>query len=138
MPDQDWLFDVEFFESCVQHLRLHVDCNGMVIGTIAVAVARAVEGKSAVARCQRPIQPRPILTRTGIAVNQDYGATRAFDYEMQTRVADSNKFGKGLRILMSNARSEIALLESSGYVHHEKFPYPKGANAPVNRLREKS
>jgi hypothetical protein len=109
-----------------------------MIGTVAVAVARAVEGKSAVARCQRPIQPRPILTRTGIAVNQNDGTTGAFDYEMETRVADSNKFGKGLRILMSNARGEIALLESSGNVHDEEFPYRKSADAPVNKLREKS
>src|SRR5260370_39586062 len=108
MTHQNRLFDVEFFERGVQHLRLHIDRSGPVIGTVAVAVPRPIESKSAITRCQRSIQPSPILTRTGIAVNQDDRTASAFDDKVQTSFVDRSKFRKGLRILMSNPRSEVA------------------------------
>src|SRR6266404_2277737 len=117
MTHQDRLFDVEFLERGVQHLRLYVDGNGAMIGTVAVTVARPIERESAITRCQRSVQPSPILTRTGIAVNQNDRTAGAFDYKVQPGLVDGNEFRKGLRILMSNARSEIAPLESSGNVH---------------------
>ena len=50
-------------------------------------------------------------------MNQDDWTTGAFDYEMQTRAVDGNEFRARLRIVVSDARSDIALLESSGYFH---------------------
>src|SRR5258706_16215971 len=117
MTYQNRLFDVEFLERGVQHLRLHVNCDGAMIGTVAVAVARPIESESAVTRCQRSVQPSPILTRTGIAMNQNDRTAGAFNYKVQPGLVDSNEFRKGLRIFMSYARSEIALLESSSNVH---------------------
>ena len=50
-------------------------------------------------------------------MNQDDRTTGAFDYEMKTRAVDSHEFRARLRIVVSDARSDIALLESSGYFH---------------------
>ena len=50
-------------------------------------------------------------------MNQDDRTTGAFDYEMQTRAVDRDEFRLSLRIVVSDARSDITLLESSGYIH---------------------
>ena len=50
-------------------------------------------------------------------MNQNDRTTGAFDYEMQTRAIDGDEFRVRLRIVMSDARSDIALLESSRYFH---------------------
>ena len=117
MTYQNRLFDIEFFKRLVQYLRLHLDRDGLVIGAIAVTMTRPIESKSAVVRRQRSVHPAPILTRTGVAVNQNDWGAGAFDYKVQTGVVDGNEFRKSLRILMSNARGEITSLESSGNVH---------------------
>jgi hypothetical protein len=81
-----------------------------VIGPVAVSVPRAIEGEPAITRRERTIQPRPILTRTGITMNQDYRTARAFDHKVQSCFVNGNEFRDGLGMLMSNARSDVALL----------------------------
>ena len=63
-------------------------------------------------------------------MNQDDRTTGAFDYEMQTRAVDGDKSRVGLGIVMSDARSDIPLLESSGYIHD--WCSPLGASADVS------
>lgn len=82
-----------------------------------MTVSRSIESEAAVVRRQRSVYSAPILTRAGIAVNQNDGTARAFDYKVQPGIVDRNKFRESLGILMSNARGEIASLESSGNIH---------------------
>src|SRR5258706_3590673 len=98
MTHQNRLLDVEFFKRHVQHLCLDIDRDWSVIRAVAVAMTRPIESKSAVMRRQRSVHPGPILTRPWIAVNQNDWTARAFDYKVQTRVADRNKFRERLRI----------------------------------------
>lgn len=66
-------------------------------------------------------------------MNQDDRTTGAFDYEMQTRAVDRDEFRLSLRIVVSDARSDITLLESSGYIHD--WCSSLGASADVSGSR---
>jgi hypothetical protein len=101
-----------------------------MIRPVTVAMTGTIEGKRAIMRRYRAVESRPILTRARITVNQDDRTTGSFDYEMQTRAVDSDKFRVGLRIMMSDARSDIPLLESSGYLHD--WSNSLGASADVS------
>ena len=92
MAHQNRLFDIEFPERRMQHLRLHLDGDGLVIGTITVTMTRAIESKPAVVFRDWPIQLRPILTRTRIAVNQTDRPARAFDHKVYTGFVHRNEF----------------------------------------------
>src|SRR2546421_9993043 len=117
MPNHNWHLDIEFLQRGVKHLCLHLNGYVTMIRPVTVAVTGAIEGKRAIAGRYRTVESRPILTRARITVNQNNWTTSAFDYEMQTRAVDSHEFRLRLRIVVSDARSDIALLESSGYFH---------------------
>ena len=50
-------------------------------------------------------------------MNQNNGAARAFDHKVQARVVNGDEFRKRLRMIMSNAGSDVSLLESAGDAH---------------------
>src|SRR6195256_487763 len=110
MTNHNRILNVQFFEGGVEHLGLDIDRDGAVIGPVTVTVARAIEREPAETRREWPIQPRPVLARTRIAVNQNHGPAGAFDHKVQTRSVNCNEFRAGLGILMSNAGSDVALL----------------------------
>src|SRR2546430_9133243 len=117
MPNHNWHLDMEFLQRGVKHLCLHLNGYVMMIRPVTVAVTGTIEGKRAIARRYWTVESRPVLTRARITMNQDDRTTGAFDYEMQTRAVDSHEFRVRLRIVVSDARSDVALLKSSGYFH---------------------
>src|ERR1051326_475400 len=114
---QNWHFDTELIQRRMKHLSLHFYGNGSMIRPIAVAVARPIESEGAITGRNGTVESRPILARAGIAVNQNDRPPGSFDHKVQPRFVDGDKLRVSLRIMMGNARSDIPLLESSGYVH---------------------
>ena len=65
-------------------------------------------------------------------MNQNDGPAGAFDHKVETRFVNGNEFREGLRILMSDAGSDVALLESSGNIHKKSLSPQKLKDAKLN------
>ena len=65
-------------------------------------------------------------------MNQNYWTARALDHEVQSCAVNGNEFREGLRILMSDAGSDVALLESSGNIHKKSLSPQKLKDAKLN------
>src|SRR5713101_3922261 len=122
MTNQNRIFDAQLCQRCVQQTRLDFDVDVAVIRPVAVTVTGAIESNGAVMRRERAVEFRPVLTGTGIAVNQDDRTAGAFDYEVQARVFDSDEFRNRLRMMVTNAGSKVSLFEWAGDSHKLKAP----------------
>src|SRR5712692_6336135 len=77
----------------------------------------AIKCKRLVSLGERAIQPGPVLTRTGIAVNQNDGPAGASDYEVEVCTFDVDESRLGLGMIVRDAGRDVCLLESAGNVH---------------------
>jgi len=93
MTDQNWTIYMQLIQRCAEQARLDFDSYiAVVIWTIAVAVTGPIKSHHLVTRSQRRIKSLPILTRSGIAMNQNDRPACAFDYEVKIRALDVYKF----------------------------------------------
>ena len=66
-------------------------------------------------------------------MNQDYGPAGALDHKVQPRFVNGHEFRVSMRILVSNARCDVAPLESSGNVHRKNLSPQANMNADFLR-----
>src|SRR5216683_400797 len=118
----------------MEHLCLNIDGNVAMVGPVAVPVTRSIEGDGVIARREGRVKSGPVLTRTGIAVNQDHRPPGPFDYEMQACAVYGYKLGFGLGIVMSNAGCDVGLLESASDAHKSN---PSGKGGEAQRAKSK-
>ena len=102
MAHQDWPFNRKFRQCRVQHLSLHFHRDGPMIGAFAVTVAGTIKSDSAISARDRSIKPRPIVTRSGIAMNQHDRPSFALHHKVQVSVVDLHKERIGARMVMGH------------------------------------
>src|ERR1041385_77404 len=119
MPDEDRPFDRQLLQRRMQHLGLHFHSDGPMIWTFTVPVARTIKSNRAILTGDRDIKPRPILARTGIAMNHHDRPSVAFHNEMEVGVVD--RYEQRLRALMivRDTAGKVALLKSTGDFHNQ-------------------
>jgi len=105
------LFNSQLIQRRAKQLRLDLDSYlATVIWAIAVTMARAIERHRLITPSQRRVESRPVLTGSGIAVNQHDRPTAAFDYKVKIRAVNVDEFGLCLRIVVRDTRRDIRLL----------------------------
>jgi hypothetical protein len=97
----------------MQHLGLDFNGNVTVIGTLTVAMSRTIKRESAIAPGNRSVQTRPILARSGVTVDQHDRSARALNHEVKVGAVDIDESRLGTRVIMSNTRGDVTLLESA-------------------------
>src|SRR5437867_4460048 len=114
MTYQNRSLNTDLIEGRAKQIRLNLDGDVAVIRPIAVSVTWTIESNRLITGGERAIQSGPILTRSGIPVNQDNRTTGALDHEMKVRAFDVDEFRNRSRMIVSDARCYVRLLESAG------------------------
>src|SRR5207237_1412853 len=111
MTNQNRTLDPKLVERGIEHFRLYFHGNVSVIRPVAVTVTGAIESNALITSRERAVKFCPVLTRPGIAVNQDYRSAGTSDHEMQACAIDRDELRRGLRIVVRNASGDVTFFE---------------------------
>jgi len=126
MTYQNGTFDAQLVERATQKARLNINGEvAPVIGPITVTMTRAIESEGLIICSKRTVQPSPILTRTGIAVDQDDRTAATSNYEVEVTAFEVDEFRLGVGMIVRHARSDVGLLDATGNVHDKTFSHKR-------------
>src|ERR1043166_829229 len=88
-----------------------------MVWALAMTVAGTIKRDGLISAGNWNIEPRPILARPGIAVNQHDGPSFTLPHHVKIGVVDLNKKRFSARMIVGHTTGDISLFESAGNFH---------------------